>query len=83
MRTAILAATALLATLAAGQAEAQYYPPPYGYGPPGSRCNAFFRTPYGPQHVVCPMGRAKPVGAGCVCPSPDPYGPTAHGRVIP
>ena len=57
MRTPILAITALLTLFAAGQAGAQYYPPPYGYGPPGSRCNAFFRTPYGPQHVVCHIAR--------------------------
>ena len=70
--------------LGMAQAEAQYYSPPgYGYGPPGSRCDAFFRTPYGPRRDVCPMGRAKPVGAPCACPSRDPYAPPAHGHVIP
>ncbi len=81
----------VLLGLATAQAQAQYYPPPqegYGYGyrpppPPGGRCNAFLRTPYGPRHVVCPMGRPKPVGFECACPPPDGYGPTAYGHVIP
>ena len=54
-----------------------------GYGPPGSRCNAFFETRNGPRQRVCPMGVAKPVGAPCACPPRGPYGPTAQGRVIP
>ena len=68
-------------------------PPPYreGYGdgyrrgppPPGGQCDAFLRTPYGPRRVVCPMGRAKPLGDECACPSPDGYGRPAHGHVIP
>ena len=84
--------------LAAGQAQAQYYPrpgydtrPDYGYDdgyrrrppPPGGQCDAFLRTPYGPRRVVCPMGRPKPLGFECACPPPDGYGPTAHGHVIP
>ena len=61
------------------------YPPPVaqGYGPPGGRCDAFFRTPYGPRHVLCPMGVAKPVNAPCDCPPGDGYGRPAHGHVIP
>ena len=71
------------------------YPPPQlerpfppqegygGYGPPGSRCDAYFETQYGPRQRVCPMGVAKPVGAPCACPPRGPYGPTAQGRVIP
>jgi hypothetical protein len=64
------------------------YPPPpppreFAYGPPGGQCDAFFRTPYGPRRFVCPMGRPKPVGAPCVCPPGDGYGPPGHGHVIP
>ena len=81
-----IAISALLLGLAGGQAQAQYYPRPYGYGgygPPGSQCDAFFRTPYGSRRFVCPMGRPKPVGAPCACPAPDGYGYPAHGRVVP
>ncbi len=81
-RLRILLAAVALTGISVGQADAQYYGG-YGYGPPGSRCNAFLRTPYGPRHVVCPMGRPKPVGAHCACPPPGPYAPTAFGRVIP
>ena len=83
MRLRAWVMAAALAGLAIGQANAQYYPPPEAYGPPGSRCNAFRRTPYGPRQIVCPMGLAKPVGAPCACPAPGPYGRPAHGRVIP
>ena len=60
------------------------YPPrEFAYGPPGGQCDAFFRTPYGPRRFVCPMGRPKPVGAPCVCPPGNGYGPPGHGHVVP
>ena len=99
MNLRIVALGAAFLGLAAGQAQAQYYPPGpppgpppgegYGYGyrrgppPPGGQCDAFLRTPYGPRRVVCPMGRPKPVGFECACPPPDGYGRPAHGHVIP
>ena len=63
--------------------QAPGYAPQAYYGPPGGQCDAFFRTPYGPRRLVCPMGRAKPVGAPCECFSTDGSGPPAHGHVIP
>ena len=88
MNLRMLGLGAVVACLAAGQADAQYYSPGYGYGyrqppPPGGQCNAFLRTPYGPRRVVCPMGRPKPIGFECACPPPDGYGPTAYGHVVP
>ena len=88
----------LLATAAmADAASAQYYPPPYpppGYYPPppprraGYRCDAYFRTPYGPRELVCDLYAPKPLGMVCHCPAPPPApgyppGPDARGRVIP
>ena len=67
----------------AGAAQAQYYGGRPYYGPPGSQCDAYFRTPYGPRQIVCPMGVAKPVGAPCRCPAPGPYEPPARGHVVP
>ena len=94
-----LALGAVLLGFAAGQAQAQYYPPdgypprgygprgygpPVEYGPPGSRCDAYFEDRYGgDRRRLCEMGVAKPVGAPCTCPPRNPYGPPAQGRVIP
>ena len=97
----IVAAGWLILGLAAfaGPAEAQYYreppPPPPGYYPPrgyerepfGRRCEAFLRTQYGPRRLVCRIIRAKPLGAECACPPPEPPpgyapGPYVGGRTI-
>ena len=72
-----------------------YYPPPApGYYPPpppprqrfGSRCDAVIRTPYGPEHMICPIVEAKPLGYECACPAPrrSGYGPGSYipGRTI-
>ena len=97
MNLRIVTVGAALLGLVAGQAQAQYYEQPrpyegrpYGYDdgyrrgpPPGSRCDAVLRTPYGPRQIVCPMGRPRPVGFECRCPPPSGYGPPARGEVIP
>ena len=77
-------------------APAQYYPPPAYYPPPGYyrprppgyRCDAVVRTPYGRRQLICRIIQPKPLGAGCVCPPPEPPpgyapGPYVRGRVIP
>ncbi len=82
-------------------AQAQYYgdrppPPPPGYYPRrgyepepfGRHCEAFLRTQYGPQRLVCRIIRAKPLGEECACPPPPPPpgyapGPYVGGRTVP
>jgi hypothetical protein len=98
IRTAVLSAVLLGVAIGQAQAQYyQPGPPPgpppgYGYGydrphyrppPPGGRCDAELRTPYGPRRVVCIMGEPRPLGAPCNCPPPGPYAPPAHGRVVP
>jgi hypothetical protein len=76
---------------------AQYYPPSGYYPPPGThprpgyrlggRCNARLRTAYGPRHVICAIGRPRPIGQRCGCPPPPPPpgyppGPFLNGRVV-
>ena len=62
-------------------ASAQYYPPPdpyyaprgyYRERQPGYRCDAVLRTPYGRRQLICDIVQPKPLGAGCVCPPPEP-----------
>ncbi len=70
--------------LAAGTAQAQYYP----HRPLGVQCRAVAATPGGRSVVVCPMRYARPLGAPCHCPPPPPppgyaFGPPLRGRVIP
>lgn len=86
VRSVLAGAALLLAGM--GAAHAQYYVPPgYRPPPPGYRCDAHFRTPYGPRQLVCPLERPKPVGYRCVCVPPGPpgagYGAPIRGRVIP
>lgn len=70
---------------------AQYYPPPGYYPRPGhrlgGRCDARLPTRYGPRHVICAIGRPRPVGRHCGCPPPPPPrgyppGPFLNGRVV-
>ena len=62
------------------------YPPPRPYGRFGQRCDATFRTPYGPEHLICPIVEPKPLGYECACPAPrrSGYRPGAYvgGRTI-
>jgi len=82
------ACLAILATLAAPDATAQYYgpryaePPPYvdPYRPPpgyyqpalGTRCDSRLPTGYGPRRLICDIVRPRPLGRPCVCPPPPP-----------
>lgn len=91
----------LAAGAAAAPAQAQYYepapqpyyapPPVYAPPPPrrvlGGRCNARLPTTAGPQRIVCPIVRPRPLGRPCVCPPPPPPpgyppGPYLNGRVV-
>ena len=69
-------------------------PPPRPYDgryydrPPGYRCDASYRTPYGERrHLICDLAEPKPVGVGCACPPPPPPpgyspGPFLNGRTV-
>ena len=88
MKQIILACVAALSV--AVPAQAQYYapgyyaPPPRYYPSPGSfgaRCDTIIRTPYGPEHMICPIVEPKPLGYGCACPAPRRAG--YRGGYIP
>jgi hypothetical protein len=90
-RLARIACLALAALSLTGEAGAQYYPPPpgYGYGPPryafGRRCASRLPTAYGPRREICPIVRPRPIDEPCRCPPPPDYGPGPwlRGHVIP
>lgn len=89
----LLASLTLADAASAQYYERPYYPPP-GYSPgyyprpPGNRCEARFRTPYGVREFVCELYEPKPLGFECHCPAPPPPPgypprPDPRGRVIP
>ncbi len=81
---AVLAAVTVAGAAMPGPVLAQYYPPPPGYGGPppyypppppprgrfGQRCDSIIQTPYGPEHMICPIVEPKPLGYECACPAP-------------
>ena len=53
----------------------------------GRHCEVFLRSGYGPQRLVCPIIREKPIGEDCACPTPSevpggPPGPYAGGVTV-
>ncbi len=56
--------------------EVPAYPPPPPYRRHirfGDKCDALLPTRDGPEQLVCPIIRAKPLGEPCACPPPRGY----------